>query len=48
MNENLINKFILYSIGVIIAYFILRAIEPYLCLGIIGLIVYRIYLGERK
>ena len=48
MNDNEMQKFIGYAVMLIIAYYILQAIVPFLFVGVIGVVIWRIYLGTNK
>ena len=43
MDENNFNKLIGYAIAIIIAYYILGFVVPYLIYGVIGLVLFRVY-----
>jgi fatty acid desaturase len=48
MDEKQFNKIIGYMVMAIIAYFVLQFIVPYLIYGVIGLVVWRVYLTYQK
>ena len=48
MDNKQLNKSIGYAVVAIVAYYVLQMIVPYLISGVIGLIVWRIYLEYPK
>jgi hypothetical protein len=48
MNDKQMHQFIGYAVVLIIAYYILQAIVPFLIWGVFGVVVWRIYLETKK
>ena len=48
MDEKYVNKLIGYAVVAIVAYFVLQMIVPYLMYGVVGMVVWRIYLEKQK
>jgi hypothetical protein len=47
MDKNESNKFIGYAIMAIVAYYILQFIVPFLIWGVIGMVVWRVYMETK-
>ena len=48
MDDKQMQKFIGYAVMLIITYYILQMIVPFLFWGVIGMVVWRIYLESKK
>ena len=48
MDEQQTNKIIGYAVMAIVAFYILQMIVPYLFWGVIGMVIWRIYLEHNK
>jgi hypothetical protein len=48
MDEQQLNKLIGYAVLAIIAYYVLQMIVPFLFWGVLGMVVWRIYLERNK
>jgi hypothetical protein len=48
MDKKYVNKLIGYAVLAIVAYYVLQMIVPLLCWGVIGMVIWRIYLERNK
>ncbi len=48
MDDKQMHKFIGYAVLLIIAYYVLQAVVPFLISGVIGMMIWRIYLETKK
>ena len=48
MDERYFNKFVAYAIGVIIAYYILTECIQFVVWGVVGLVIFRIFMEYER